>query len=328
MRNLDAALQRAVSLREDLDETKRVELDLGYGGRVLGWPKVPRASIFPRDCRGSKRWIERLGVALNILGLGINVTDKGCQLFYREWGDNGLWMPAIALRDAFQAGVLGPKERVATTTLHSIAEYLKPLRSKPEQMLAVRLEDIGFVKMGERQCLRGADRVILPDGAETLKLTGKKFLPLAPDRFFAGDKHVEGDEILATHFPGFLTYRSSAQREVVHELCDPNGSPAVIARLPTGGGKWLCYFLAAAHALSEGRPHTAVVVSPIVALQNDQILQVANKLNPAKGGKLEVAQINMTVPLEGRSKIYSDLFRGKLHVLFLSPEKLLEPFFR
>lgn len=36
----------------------------------------------------------------------------------------------------------------------------------------------------------------------------------------------------------------------------------------------------------------------------------------------------MTVPMAERRKIYADLFRGNLHVLYLSPEKLLEPFFR
>lgn len=49
--------------------------------------------------------------------------------------------------------------------LQSVAAYLKAkaARANPAEILAARLEDIGFVTPGERRVLRGAERVMLPD---------------------------------------------------------------------------------------------------------------------------------------------------------------------
>jgi superfamily II DNA helicase RecQ len=329
MKNLEVALKHALFLREELDDTDAQEFDIGHGAIVSGVRNVPRSSLAPRGCQANGAWMERLGAALDILGVGISHDGDHTRLFYREYG-TGLLDAAILLRDSFQACTFGPKERVCGSTMQSVAKYLKcrRMRSNPEQILAARLEDIGFATLGERRKIRGTERVIAPLEYLDLELTGTKHLRLAPERQFTGPQPVAGDELLHTHVPGFENYRSEAQRETIHALCDPNGSRVVIARLPTGGGKSLCYLLPAAHAHAEGRPHLAIVVQPIVALQNDQVFQVASKLNARIGANLRVGQINMTVPPEERRKISAQLFRRELHVLFLSPERLLEPFFR
>lgn len=329
MKNLEAALKHALSLREDLDESDPTEFDIGHGAMVCGLQHIPRSSLAPRSCPLSNHWMRRLDVALNVLGVGISHNGDKCGLFYRSY-DTGFLDAAILLRDAFKAETFGPDERVSRDTLQSVAAYLKAkaARANPAEILAARLEDIGFVTLGERRVLRGAERVMLPDEYLTLELGKTKFVKLAADRQFNGPQPVEGDDLLRTHVPGFETYRSQSQRETIHALCDPNGSRVVITRMPTGGGKSLCYLLPADYAHRKGLPHLAIVVQPIVALQNDQVFQVVSKLNAKKGACLRVGQINMTVPPEERRKIYAQLFRGELHVLFLSPERLFEPFFR
>src|SRR5690242_16245924 len=111
---------------------------------VLGWPRVPCKSVIPRACQKSKRWMERLRVALDILSVGINDSNDRYQLFYRSY-ETGLLDAAILLRDAFKNGVFGPKEDVTTSVFRSIGTHLKckPARSNREQILAVVLESIG-----------------------------------------------------------------------------------------------------------------------------------------------------------------------------------------
>jgi len=335
MSNLDAVLCHALELRAEMDETPLKELDLGYGGLVEGWNVRRCSTIYPKRISQSEgrlkqsEMLKQSEICLDLVGIGLDTGNKGCLLFWRKY-PTGLADAARLLRTAFLQGVFGPDEHVATNTLESLSGNLKlvPKRTRPEEIFALALEDIGFAPLGNRYCLRGVDRVKFRDHQICLKLLKKKPLRLARSRKFSGPRSVSADALLQQHVPGFKKYLSRAQRDTVRELCDPNGKSVVIARLPTGGGKSLCYFLAAAHARTQKRPHTAVVVSPIVALQNDQVLQVKHKLNAELHAKLKVGQINMTVPLEERKKIYGKLFHGELDVLFLSPEKLIEPFFR
>jgi ATP-dependent DNA helicase RecQ len=80
--------------------------------------------------------------------------------------------------------------------------------------------------------------------------------------------------------------------------------------MPTGGGKSLCYQLP---AVISGR--TAVVVSPLIALMQDQAAQLAQMGIPA-------AVINSTQSAVERRQVMEKAARGEYRLLYLSPERL------
>ena len=80
--------------------------------------------------------------------------------------------------------------------------------------------------------------------------------------------------------------------------------------MPTGGGKSLCYQLPA--VISE---RTAVVVSPLIALMQDQAAQLAQMGIPA-------AVLNSFLSNDQQSKVIRDARAGAYRLLYLSPERL------
>ena len=83
----------------------------------------------------------------------------------------------------------------------------------------------------------------------------------------------------------------------------------VLAVMPTGSGKSLCYVLP---ALAVGR---TLVVSPLIALMQDQV----ESLNAAGVG---AAFINSNVARADRNARYLDFVEGRTPLLYLSPEGL------
>ncbi len=80
--------------------------------------------------------------------------------------------------------------------------------------------------------------------------------------------------------------------------------------MPTGGGKSLCYQLPA--VVSE---KTAIVVSPLIALMQDQAAQLAQMGIPA-------AVINSQQTSDERKNVMHNAANGKYRLLYLSPERL------
>jgi ATP-dependent DNA helicase RecQ len=80
--------------------------------------------------------------------------------------------------------------------------------------------------------------------------------------------------------------------------------------MPTGGGKSLCYQLP---ALVLGR--TVVVVSPLIALMQDQVAQLADMGIPA-------ALLNSTQPPDEQRTVMRAAIQGAYRLLYLSPERL------
>src|SRR5438105_12326572 len=89
----------------------------------------------------------------------------------------------------------------------------------------------------------------------------------------------------------------------------------VLLVMPTGAGKSLCYQLPAI-----ARGGTALVISPLIALMDDQ----AAKLT-AVG--LRVARIHSGLSREDSRQACLDYLDGKLHFLFVAPERLRVPRF-
>src|SRR6202162_3672798 len=80
--------------------------------------------------------------------------------------------------------------------------------------------------------------------------------------------------------------------------------------MPTGGGKSLCYQLPA--VVSEG---TAVVISPLIALMQDQTTQLAQMGIPA-------AVLNSSLSETEQTAVMKRAREGAYRVLYVSPERI------
>jgi len=112
-------------------------------------------------------------------------------------------------------------------------------------------------------------------------------------------------ETLRRHW-GYDSFRPLQER-IVRSLLDGQDSCVV---MPTGGGKSLCYQLP---AVMLGR--TAIVVSPLIALMQDQAAQLAQMGIPA-------AVLNSSLPSEKQTQVIRKASEGEYRVLYLSPERL------
>jgi ATP-dependent DNA helicase RecQ len=115
---------------------------------------------------------------------------------------------------------------------------------------------------------------------------------------------------LARSALGFKRLRPG-QREAVKALVDGRD---VLAVMPTGSGKSAIYQLAALRI-----PGPTVVVSPLVALQRDQ-LEAIDRRRLAEAG-----QANASVPAAERRQAVEGFEQGDLEFLFLAPEQLANP---
>ena len=105
---------------------------------------------------------------------------------------------------------------------------------------------------------------------------------------------------------GYDSFRPLQER-IVRSLLDGQDSCVV---MPTGGGKSLCYQLP---AVMLGR--TAIVVSPLIALMQDQAAQLAQMGIPA-------AVLNSSLPSEKQAQVIRKASEGEYRLLYLSPERL------
>ncbi len=114
------------------------------------------------------------------------------------------------------------------------------------------------------------------------------------------------DAILRKQF-GFATFRPH-QRQIVEGLL---AGDDVLAILPTGGGKSLCYQLPAIV-----RPGLTVVVSPLIALMKDQVDNLDELGVPA-------TFLNSSLPPDEYNRRWRDLNRREYRILYLAPERLV-----
>ncbi len=105
---------------------------------------------------------------------------------------------------------------------------------------------------------------------------------------------------------GYSSFRP-LQEKIVRSLLDGHDTCVV---MPTGGGKSLCYQLP---AVISGR--TAIVISPLIALMQDQASQLAQMGIPA-------AVLNSSLNDEQQSNVMRQARDGGYRLLYLSPERL------
>ncbi len=102
------------------------------------------------------------------------------------------------------------------------------------------------------------------------------------------------------------------QREIVGHVVAGNDA---LVLMPTGGGKSLCYQVPALL-----RAGCAIVVSPLIALMQDQV-EALRQL----GVRAEF--LNSTLDGEASARIERELLDGRLDLLYVAPERLLTPRF-
>ena len=105
---------------------------------------------------------------------------------------------------------------------------------------------------------------------------------------------------------GFDEFRDSQKRIIDFVLHKKD----VVALLPTGGGKSLCYQLPA--VLMEG---TCLVISPLIALMEDQVNQLLKR-------GIKAAYINSSLHFKDIDRILDNVIYGNIKILYLSPERL------
>ena len=110
-----------------------------------------------------------------------------------------------------------------------------------------------------------------------------------------------------TRYWGYESFRPLQER-IVGSLLE--GRDACVV-MPTGGGKSLCYQLPA--AMSEGK--TGIVVSPLIALMQDQMAQLTQMGIPA-------AVLNSSLSQPEQSKVLRQAIAGEFRLVYVSPERL------
>ena len=119
------------------------------------------------------------------------------------------------------------------------------------------------------------------------------------------DMEKKPEQILKTVF-GYDSFRPM-QKEVIQNVLDGRDTLAV---MPTGGGKSLCYQIPA--LMFSGM---TVVVSPLIALMQDQVSQMEAYGVPA-------AVINSSLDRGTYRQTSEEIRRGKIKLLYVSPEGL------
>lgn len=119
------------------------------------------------------------------------------------------------------------------------------------------------------------------------------------------------EQVLKDNF-GFKTFRSG-QKEVISRVI--NGEN-VLAVMPTGGGKSLCYQIPALV-----KPGVTLVVSPLISLMKDQV-------DALRQNGIAAAAINSTIPQEEVNPILRQAYEGQVKLIYVTPERLNMEYFR
>jgi ATP-dependent DNA helicase RecQ len=115
-------------------------------------------------------------------------------------------------------------------------------------------------------------------------------------------------QALRTTF-GFEAFRPG-QGEIVETILDGRD---VLAVMPTGSGKSLCYQLPALV-----RDGLTVVVSPLIALMRNQVAQL-------RGYGVAAAALNSANDPDESRAVLDRLARGELRLVYVAPERLVRP---
>ncbi|MGJ5890439.1 DNA helicase RecQ [Streptomyces sp. V2] len=123
----------------------------------------------------------------------------------------------------------------------------------------------------------------------------------------AGSAAGESEALAALHRVfGYDSFRGEQAAIVDHVI---GGGDAVVL-MPTGGGKSLCYQIPALV-----RAGTGIVVSPLIALMQDQV-------DALRAVGVRAGFINSTQDFDERRLVEAEFAAGELDLLYLAPERL------
>jgi len=108
------------------------------------------------------------------------------------------------------------------------------------------------------------------------------------------------------NFFGYTKF-NPGQKEIIDSIITGQN---VLAILPTGGGKSICYQIPAILAES-----VSIIVSPLIALMKDQVDSINQKEELS-------AFINSSLDYRTTMKVLNNIDSGKIKLLYVSPEKL------
>ncbi|MDK9557868.1 DNA helicase RecQ [Marinobacter sp. M216] len=108
---------------------------------------------------------------------------------------------------------------------------------------------------------------------------------------------------------GYEAFRP-LQGDIIREVVSGNDA---LVLMPTGGGKSLCYQVPALV-----RPGTAIVISPLIALMQDQVAALREL-------GVKAAFLNSTMDFEQARATEYALMTGELDLLYCAPERLIQP---
>lgn len=109
------------------------------------------------------------------------------------------------------------------------------------------------------------------------------------------------------HFFGYDSFRPG-QKKIIEAALNNRD---LLTIMPTGGGKSLCFQLPA--LLRRG---ITIVVSPLIALMQDQV-------DALKDNGIGATFLNSTLDLEEKRSRCRDILAGKIKLLYVAPERLL-----
>ncbi|QSP93871.1 DNA helicase RecQ [Marinobacter salinisoli] len=108
---------------------------------------------------------------------------------------------------------------------------------------------------------------------------------------------------------GYQAFRP-LQGDIISEVVAGNDA---LVLMPTGGGKSLCYQVPALV-----RPGTAIVISPLIALMQDQVAALEEL-------GVNAAFLNSTMDLDQARATEQALLAGEIDLLYCAPERLTQP---
>ncbi len=117
-------------------------------------------------------------------------------------------------------------------------------------------------------------------------------------------------DILASVY-GYHAFQGTQEAVINHVV---NGGDALVL-MPTGGGKSLCYQIPA--MLREG---TGIVVSPLIALMQDQV-------NALRQMNVRAASLHSGLSVAEQRQVEIRFRNGELDLLYVAPERLMTPSF-
>ena len=127
---------------------------------------------------------------------------------------------------------------------------------------------------------------------------------------------LSAHDLLRRYF-GFDTFRAG-QSEIIRHVIDRNHAMVV---MPTGMGKSLCFQIPALAATEHQQHKLAIVLSPLIALMQDQVDALVRR-------GIDATFINSSLDRETRLARYDAIRTGKHRLLYVTPERFRKEEFR